>query len=597
MIRQLKWAVNNLPTISGIHRFGLWILLILLTAIVLLFPVHLEYEYHAIQSTYIFGNNLPLFGVLYLVWITSLLLLLFTKGGERKSHWEGLALAGIFALVFLGFWKIIAPISPSDFILHSTTTEYISSQGSLSSHPNIGYIDFPGLHILTLSIHQITGLDVFHAAAIIPVFDALLFSALLYLLFSKSLKNPYLAVFAVLLLIQGSWVIWFCFYPGSLGLVLLTAFLAWINRKEHAFLATWQDRLIAIILLAAVTMTHLVSSICFFFILLGVYLGQRLSRLGKGITQYEQEGMVGWSTLVLFLVIPLAWEIYSAVATFGNLATAPSKFIADLTEGEFLLYSTSIVQANLGEVIPLWARLTRLFWLFFIFGFGGILWLRNLFRLRTLTLVESKETWEMLGIALLSIPLFIGAGGGELVRIMVYIPFFTVPIILRFFLSFRSQLKRYAFNLLAVAFLILSFPTFLAYNNEVSTNAHYSYEFSAASFVHSVYGSGANLSVFSVGEGNYPIRRFVLDAYYRHAGSAFTALESEDEAWQGIDKVVTAYENPRRQSILIFSERAKTPYQHIMGIDPNHPKWEELEHRLQGGSKIYDNGHVQIYTP
>jgi hypothetical protein len=75
------------------------------------------------------------------------------------------------------------------------------------------------------------------------------------------------------------------------------------------------------------------------------------------------------------------------------------------------------------------------------------------------------------------------------------------------------------------------------------------------------------------------------------------AMQSPEDVWREMDKLVTRFEDWRRPSIFLFSERIKTPYQHIFGIEPTDPHWQQLEQRLQNGSKVYDNGHVQIYTP
>mgnify|MGYP001093293298 CR=1 FL=1 len=99
-----KRAQFSVSLLARNHRLGLWILLLLLTALILLSPVHLSHEYRIFQSPYGF-DNLPLFGALYSIWMALLLLLLFTRG----SDWGKAAIVCIFALVHLGFWTIAFP--------------------------------------------------------------------------------------------------------------------------------------------------------------------------------------------------------------------------------------------------------------------------------------------------------------------------------------------------------------------------------------------------------------------------------------------------------------------------------------------------------
>jgi len=54
------------------YGLSVWLLLTLLTAALLLYPVHLEPVYRPVQSPYIF-DNFPLFASIYYAWIGILL--------------------------------------------------------------------------------------------------------------------------------------------------------------------------------------------------------------------------------------------------------------------------------------------------------------------------------------------------------------------------------------------------------------------------------------------------------------------------------------------------------------------------------------------
>jgi|GEM_PF-1235335 len=624
----------DLALLMGRHRLKLWILLLPLTAVVLFFPADLTFEYHAIQSVHIF-HNLPLLGGLFYAWLLLLLLLVFTSKGEKKSHWEGLALSVVFALVFLGFWAVIAPNRAGDGLSNAITTDYISSQGTLSRHLNVAYLDFPGLHILTSSICQITGLEVFDGVRVVLVFSALLFSALLYLLFSRILGNACLAIFAVLLVIQGNWVqsLSTFFYPGYLGLIFVAAFLVLVNRREHSLLRTWQERLVAIVLLAAASMTHLVTSMLFFFVLAGILLVELVSRrrFARGeLAQHKPGNVTGWSTITLFLVVPLTWGIYQATSTFPNLVDLFPKLAEDLSEGQMFGYGSTLGKANLGASIALWANMTRQFWLILIYGLGGVLALGSLFRLRRLSSVERKEIGSLAGIVLLGVlGVFLSHGGFEGQRLLLYTPFFLVPIILGFLHNPRTSqedsatsvprategtailassprghqglggwsrrpIRRYAFTILPILFFALSFPTFLAHNSRISTDAYYSYEFTASQFIQS--SSGEEPTIFSGLYARPPIRYHNLNAQY-YGESELHQRQDESSLWRDMNELVAAFETSSGTSIFVFSPRMTILYQHLFGIEPTDRHWQDLERRLEKGGSIYDDGHTRVYVP
>ena len=332
------WA--NLALLAEKHRLALWILLVLLTAIILFFPVHLaEYEYHAIQSPYIFGDSLPLFAALYVSWIALLLLLLFS--GREDSIWERAALVCIFGVVFLGFWGIISPNRWNDGLNNIRIVNYITEGGVLEYHHNIGYLSFPGLHVLGSSLCQITGLEDFDAVAVLTTVNAALLSALLYLLFLRTLKRSTVAAFAAIMVLQGSIMISACtyFYPGYFALTLLVAFLLLINKQEQALSLWGCHGLVVVILLIGVTVMHFSTSLCFFFILLGIYLVQKVMK----------REIVTLPAVALFFTIILAWQVFWLFGGFESLVGMIPEMLEDLstTVNYAAEHDTHLIQVNL----------------------------------------------------------------------------------------------------------------------------------------------------------------------------------------------------------------------------------------------------------
>lgn len=581
----IKKAWLNLSLVADRHRLALWALLVSLTLLILFFPVHLKYEYHPIQSPYIFGNNLPLFAAIYFIWIALLLLLLFSRREEGK--WEKLILVCLFAVVFLGFWGIIVPNRFNDGLNNIRMVNYITSTGGLEPHTNIFYFSFPGLMLLGSSLCQITGLKDFNAVAVLTTLNAVLFSALLYLLFLRTLKNSVVAAFGAMSVLQGSILISGStyFYPGYFASSLLVAFLLLLNRQEQGLFMKAQDVLLAIILLVTATVMHFSTSLCFLFILLGMYLVQK-------VTKRE---MVMLSTVVLYFIIFFSWQMYWTFGSFGSLVGLVPGMLERISQGDIASFVFTVGEANLGPKLPLWANMTRYFWLLLIFGLGFILWVKNMVTIKRLGWVETKETAGLLGIVLLSgISALASTGGYEAARLLMYGSILTVPILLRFFLQ-----RRRIFISLVVLFGVLSFPTFLAHNGQITTYAFYDHDFAPGKFIESTYGEGEEPTIYSsYGDITTPILYHALDVDIKPPLPSFFEVNSVEGTFQWLNKVLTDFENSEDEPrLLIFSERVKGGYEHILNIKPADPRWQELEGRLRNGSRIYDNGHGQLYAP
>jgi len=195
-------SIFNLNWIKGINRTLLWVLLIILTAILLIFPVQSISEYHQVQAPYIF-TNLPLFGLLFFIWLFLILLLAITIIDGQKINWEHMALTIIFSLIFIGFWCFISPNgSSADDIYAMGHVRYLLDIGRIPvNHPLLAYFDFPGMFNLVAVYSQITNLSIYASRMLFLMFNTGLFFIFLYLLFSYSLRKKHLAFLGVILLI------------------------------------------------------------------------------------------------------------------------------------------------------------------------------------------------------------------------------------------------------------------------------------------------------------------------------------------------------------------------------------------------------------
>ena len=582
----------------------------MLTALLWLFPVQLRYEYHAIESLYIFGNNLPLFGILFYVWLGILLLLLFSK--VKNSEWQRVALVCIFALVVFGFWAINTPTGGhSDEPWNMGHVKYLQETGTIAfAHPIFSYFQFPGLHILAFSISGVCELEIFTTRTLFIVFSSVLFAALSYVLFMKLLKNSYLSSLAVLLIV-GNFVSPRDFWPGNLGLLLLICILTLLGRsagRTRTLDMGTSMALVMIVLFAAFTISYLPGPTCFIFILVGIYLLQSVVK----------KGGVALPIIVLFAVMFLAWEIYFAFTFFSRLAGYIPALIAGFTTERV---GSALTLTN---PAPAWASSIKFFWLALTIGFGAILGIWNLVKARKLEPIEVLETGGLLGVIVFALVSFLATPGFDQgMRALSYFILFTIPIMLRFLSRFgrhdelscqntlfedpggsfngnefhrsvanyRSWFKGHVFTLLIILFFVLSLPIFLIRMAPISTNAIYSYECSGGEFIESAYGTEELYLISDIYTTNI-YSYYVPEAHFQN----LPAPRSEEELFPGMNKTVDLFEN-YGNAIFVLSERFGQPDHHHQPaiVEPTDPRWVEIINRLAQNNKIYDNAHIIFY--
>jgi hypothetical protein len=585
-------------------------LLLMLTAAILLFPVQLRYEYHAVESMYIFGDKLLFFGVLYSVWMAALLILLFVFKGKR-DEWEKLALLCVFTVVFVSFWILITPLGRyADETDNLALVKYLQDTAKLN--PDLGYLNFPAIHIAGLSIVEVCGLGIFAMKTVFVVFLSLLFTMLLYVLCLKSLKSPRLASLAVLIMIQGNIVLARqpAFWPGTLSFIFLFAFLILLYRQaQNPLGSSVADKLLMMITFTALTITYLLTPVYLIFIFLAIFLVQRMSK----------KNLVEWSIIALLVVMFLMWQLYWAVGMFEGWVGWWADFVQELQKGGLEEHLLFLRQANtqLGTVVPTWVSWTRLFWLFVTYVVGGILALVNLIRVKKLGLIEIIETGGLVGVIFLSIiVVLLSPGGAQYHRILMYSQFFTVPIALKFFFRPGAQSqgvtelrsshpspgwfhpswwRRPALALGLILLLVLALPTFLAHHDQVSTYNVYSYEYADGEFLSSLYGKGEGLVVFVNSLTMVPLKYSMLQANYQ-GPTSFENITNEDVLWKQQSELVTRFtlkDSPN--SVFVLAEKSTFTGWRLFGIEPTDPRWVALEDTLASVNLIYANGHSQIF--
>ncbi len=467
------------------RRFILWLLLLALTVSILLFPVEITLDPSPVQSVNIFVS-LPLFIVLFLGWMAVLLYLLFARRGDEKNGWEKLALICIFSIVFLSYWTILTPNSNGgDGLSNLGTVSYLQLEGKIP-YPPVRYLSFPGVFLFTNFISQISNLDIFSSGNLLIIFNTTLFCALIHLFFTKLIKNSYAASLALLIAAILGQLIRTEFRPDTLGYVLLAGFLVLLTRDEHTPIRTSRDMLITVILLVAVTITYLMHSGLFFFILLGIFIMQVLGKRRK----------ISILLLILPLVIILSWEVYWATIQFSNTVGFLPSLLERLKTLDFLFTAEQGQAASLGTRVPLWAVATRYFRLGVFYVLGTILGLIALARFKNLNAGERIAAGGFLGVGLVSVLLlFLWPAGHQFTRYQWYAPMFLAPIIVMFYS--RLHWQKYITIACIILLFITSLPIFLTNGSGISASYVSPADREAGEFLNKQYGEGDGLTVYS----------------------------------------------------------------------------------------------------
>jgi hypothetical protein len=581
----------RLPHITGCARLALWASLSIITLLLFFSFADLRYVYAPIESIRLL-NNLPLFGALYYVWFALLLVLLFSPG--KNNEWKNLALVCMFAMVFSGKWIVLShgQIGACHILQYVGPISSSLAEGVMPrSLENFAYNTFPMLAIEGSSLALVTGLDTFDTITVFLVFQLLTIMVLFYVASRNYLHDGRLASIATVLLISGSIAIptfVVQLHARPTGLLFLVAFLALVSKGHRRFLNGWEQALLFMILLAAAMITHAITSFLLFLVLLGIYLVERPSK----------NKMMAVSTVVLSFVVFLGWEIYAAFSTFGYLARLMPTVVGNLTESElpWSPMTSRMAVSTFGEAVPTWAVMTRWFWMFALIGLGGVLGIANLIRIRNLSPAEKIITGGLIGVGVFAAITIYATSSEELARALMYLPVFTIPILL----MFLSRRKVAIAALIGLVFL-LSFPTFLTQNSHPATTTLYAQEWSATDFMGSSYqeessAGGADLVTY-LPTGNYPLNP-PLHKAKQVIFLSYPLPTTPSGLWATFSGFVAEFRNPHNSPavLMFFSPRYATTFQSLAGIDPTtDERWDELRESINQESQVYDNGFVQIY--
>lgn len=570
----------------------LWVVFLGITAFLLAYPVNLRPEDYLVWSADIFPN-LPLFGTLFSLWAAILLMLAFSPASEGSAKWERLALVIVAALVFRGFWGIVAPFQGQAFS-HVISDKIWQDLGQIAYHPAAAYIDWPGVSALTIGLSQFTGLELDTTVAILTVFTAIVVGMGSYIFLLAVLQSSLAACLGSLLIIAGNLTMVVYLTAGPCAMVFVVPLLAMLFQKES--LETPPRILVAVILLMAAAITHFHSAMNLFFFALGLWILAIIKKQRPGFQFHV-------TTVILFFIIPVIWLTYWGIGGFIFVSQGIQIFLADPLDFWGRMAGVFTVgEANLGEGVPLWYSLTRLSWLVLLYLLGGLVWLWSLFRLNRLEAAWGRLVAAFGGLAVLSIisGLVSPRGFGELQRGLTYAAFFTVPFLFLFLHQLKPRVTKIALVSLSAVLVALSLTSFLSGNRTINQMVPYRSELATAEWLESRYGTGQGLNVFLT----HPILPFIT--YYLYDASYVSDIEAEsagytaESRWQAIDELLDSYDRLAESGVpgfYIHSPKMALISSMTFGIPLDDPGWGEITSHLSTGSnEIYNNGHIQVFS-
>jgi len=565
------------------HRFvpGLFVTVLALTVTLLLMVRPPPWGYEPVQSLHIF-SNLPLFAALYIVWLSLLLFLLWRVRGP----WEAALLVSSFVLVHVGTVVLATSSGAGEDWLKGADAVQIQQTGNLDFS---GYSDFPALAIVGAFLATVTKVDILSLRTPILLIWLVALSTLLLVGYSRLFRSFSLAALAVLLAIQSNLMLArFYLHPAQMGVLLVVALLGFLLGREHPL--TPRERLILILFVAGLTVTHFVSSVVGVLIIAGYYLEQRWRR---------RPGVVSQVTVTLGLVLVAAWAIYWTTQTFPSLVAYFPKIDDRFRQGVAFFYAQRVARANT-EGLPPWVTVVQTFWWVAIYLAGGVLALRSLLlRNRLSVATPSYAGAYVLLAAVVVVASIVSTGGYDFYRLIVYGSYLAAPLVVHFLLAGpRAKILPIA---VSSAFLVLSFPTLLAHNTAISQQSTHPSEVAAAQFLSRAVAGKENVTrlfggQFGPDRVNYYAPGLIPNnVNFPKQAADILDVEEGRALWRSHVENFVEQADEGRDAVFLFDYQDVVFWRHIFSLPENDPLWSQVREGLSEADLFYDGGRVQFY--
>ena len=545
-------------------------MIFVLVAVLLVFPTVYHYQYHVLESASIFGDYLGLFSGLYYVF-TALVLYRSYDAWRNKPQRTALPFAIATVLVNTEFWnlKVNIPVPISDGIVNSAYSTVVSSTGHLfgfaSSYLSY-YAAWPLMQIELTSLSKLGGISTDVSTVILVTVWIVIVSMLAYYFFLRVTRSNFYSMLAVFAFSVFS--IHYQAYTATVPAFAFVFVFAQLFLVADVVLARRNSsrNLIGIVTLSlALGLTNFLTALMIVFVMGAVGLG--FGGLPKRLFILSSVG----------LLVP---ELYNT-----GLSIVVSSGRAIL-QGSFFSQLTTYYSSKVGGSLPLWVSYVTLFWeIFFALpALAGLLLL--LTRKKNLTPGSAFLCWCLVG--LVPYGLLLAGGVVYITVLLVSIPVFTAPLI-----TLVTGRRKEPVIALSLLLLVLSLPTFLAYNRNTETYKFYPQDTAMNDYLMYRFASISGSTIIPT--GIEPLT--FIDTNTTILNLGIPTATTPKQLWASWNATLAQLDGTRGTDVaLVFSARSVLPWVSLMGITPTDSHWVQIESNLELHNRIYDNAEALIYV-
>lgn len=512
------------------------------------------------------------------------LILILTATGRTSDFQRVIALSEYCAL-FFAFWTYQAHGligEPFNFFSDAKT---VLGSGFLPQH--LSYGGEPGAAEILSVFSQMLHLSLATSEVILSLIEVTMFVTLSYLLFARFLRNKNLASLAVIL-VAGSNIAAATkvgeFHPANFAPFLLfpLALLVLVQSNKP------EQTLLFGILVSTISITHFLDSVFLLFLLV----------VANSLTIYSRKPKSSFRLVAVSVVVFLAWQVFFVnggyFASLTRLATQGENFFVSL------LLTANTSGYALGRS-PGWIMLV-LYAGWVMNGLGAVFGISRLKSLRN----EGPSITILVGGVLASIlvaivSMLLGSLSNAVYRTLDYITLFSIPALLLLLTGHSERVKKIGPFILVAVIIILSLPSFFAFNANISTSV-YSTQHVASSYYLSRF-TVPGTQLFGV-TAEFPIESYYLLGMSVRTSSSTacgpgmvgisTLRGSNETIWMGVDCILATFQTSGG-GILEFSGMWQVPFKAYLGSVPSETQWNTVNSELSRNPLVYTNGQIELF--
>jgi len=573
----------------------LWVIVLALMSTLFLFPIQEDVRAASIQSLFAFSKSISSMIAVFYVLVTALTILVFTT--SENKVWEHVMIALATSVVFFGFWIIITPYGEHvDTYMQFGHIQYVLETGGLvRDNANLGYHMFPPFHLINTALAQIAGVELTQARNILLLTAMALLAIWLHIFFQKQLGNARLATLATLGTIIGTTLATKqVFAPVNIAFVFLVMLLILsINTPQLRLGALRPTLTTFLFVLIGFVMSYLPTPAFFICVLSATYILQKVS--GKPVIPF---------IFVAFAILTFGlWHQYWASLMFRSYPGMILDLVNQLLNPGWIISGfLDPGQSYLGGSAPIWSRITRFFWLGFVYGLGGVIGIWNLIRIRKLGPEKTVLVGGLIGVAIFGFITMVTHSGTEndrtqWFRVTQLAPLFTIPLLVSTFASLgrKYRLGKFINGGLICLMIALSFPTFLSHHTNFASDAIASHEISPLKFLRDSHRA-EEINLFSTHETTSMYSAHLFNARLHSAPGPFE-VESMEALEEHVKTLVFDFHAARsRTSLFVLNDRfTRMPGEEQQPLSNLGENWGNISDGFKNTHQIYSNGYVKIF--